>query len=108
MAGGGDASNGSLNRLFRFITGGNEAKQKIAMTTPVFMSGSDSNATMAFVLPAKYKASGAPNPTDGAVKVRELEAGLLQLSCDLKHGILIACRQHDKTAFYRLLPRARR
>ena len=75
MAGGGDASSGSFNRLFRFITGGNEAKQKIAMTTPVFMSGSDSNATMAFVLPAKLEASGAPKPTDGAVKVRELEAG---------------------------------
>src|SRR5512137_1757098 len=74
MAGAGDASSGSFNRLFRFITGGNEAKQKIAMTTPVLMSGSDSNATMAFVLPAKLKARGAPKPTDGAVKVRELEA----------------------------------
>jgi DNA gyrase inhibitor GyrI len=75
MAGGGDASSSSFNRLFRFITGGNEAKQKIAMTTPVFMSGNDSNATMAFLLPAKLKGSGTPKPTDGAVKVRELEAG---------------------------------
>ena len=75
MAGGGEASSSSFNRLFRFITGGNEAKQKIAMTTPVFMSGSDSNATMAFLLPAKLKGSGTPKPTDGAVKVRELEAG---------------------------------
>ena len=75
MAGGGDASSGSFNRLFRFITGGNEAKQKIPMTTPVFMSGSDSNATMAFVLPAKLKGSETPKPTDGSVKVRELEAG---------------------------------
>jgi len=47
MAGGGNGSDGSFNRLFRFITGGNEAKQKIAMTTPVFMSGEDTNATMA-------------------------------------------------------------
>ncbi len=75
MAGGVDASSGGFNRLFRFITGGNEAKQKIAMTTPVFMSGSNSNATMAFVLPAKLKGGGTPKPTDGAVKVRELEAG---------------------------------
>jgi hypothetical protein len=45
------------------------------MTTPVFMSGSDSNATMAFVLPAKLKGSGTPKPTDGSVKVRELKAG---------------------------------
>jgi DNA gyrase inhibitor GyrI len=75
MASGGEASSSSFNRLFRFITGGNEAKQKIAMTTPVFMSGSDSNATMAFLLPAKLKGSGTPKPTVGAVKVRELEAG---------------------------------
>jgi DNA gyrase inhibitor GyrI len=75
MSGGGSGSDGSFNRLFRFITGGNEAKQKIAMTTPVFMSGGDSNATMAFVLPANLKTGPAPQPTDGAVKVRELEAG---------------------------------
>ena len=31
-------ADGSFNRLFTFITGRNEAKQKIAMTTPVFMS----------------------------------------------------------------------
>ena len=71
----GDAADGSFMRLFRFITGGNEGKQKIAMTTPVFMSGGGSNATMAFVLPAKLKRSEVPQPADGAVRVRELAAG---------------------------------
>jgi DNA gyrase inhibitor GyrI len=75
MSSRGSGSDGSFNRLFRFITGGNVDKQKIAMTTPVFMSGGDSNATMAFVLPAKLKAGEVPKPTDGSVKVRELEAG---------------------------------
>ena len=74
-AGGRDGSDGSFMRLFRFITGANEAKQKVAMTTPVFMSGSDTNATMAFVLPAKLKANAVPKPSDGAVTVRELPAG---------------------------------
>ncbi len=70
-----DGGDGSFNRLFRFITGGSESKQKIAMTTPVFMSGNDSNKTMAFVLPTKLKAGEVPRPTDTLVKTRELEAG---------------------------------
>jgi DNA gyrase inhibitor GyrI len=75
MARTGNNADGSFMRLFRFITGGNDAKQKIAMTTPVFMSGSDSNATMAFVLPARLQASTVPKPTDGSLTVRELPAG---------------------------------
>jgi len=75
MTRGGNEADGSFNRLFRFITGGNEAKQKIAMTTPVFMSGSNTNTTMAFVLPAKLKADAVPKPSDAAVTVRELPAG---------------------------------
>lgn len=75
MARGSDGSDGSFNRLFRFISGGNETKQKIAMTTPVFMSGGDTNATMAFVMPAKMKRAEVPRPSDESVKVRELAAG---------------------------------
>lgn len=71
----GNDTDGSFNRLFGFITGRNEAKQKIAMTTPVFMSESDSNRTMAFVLPAKLKSDQVPRPSDGSVTVRELAAG---------------------------------
>ena len=75
MVQGGTGADGSFSRLFRFITGRNEAKQKIAMTTPVFMSGSGSNATMAFVMPAKLKAAEVPRPAEDALKVRELEPG---------------------------------
>jgi DNA gyrase inhibitor GyrI len=70
-----NGSDGSFNRLFRFITGGNEAKQEIAMTTPVFMSGNETNATMAFVMPAKMKTGEVPKPSDGNVTVRELAGG---------------------------------
>jgi len=72
---GSNGSDGSFNRLFRFITGGNEAKQKISMTTPVFMSGNETNATMAFVMPAKMKTGEVPKPSDGNVSVRELAGG---------------------------------
>ena len=64
-------SGGSFNRLFRYITGGNDAGKKIAMTTPVFMAGGES--TMAFVMPADL--GKVPQPTDGSVTVREMPAG---------------------------------
>jgi len=70
-----DGGDGSFGRLFRFITGGNERKEKIAMTTPVFMTGDDTNATMAFVLPAAMRSADVPRPTDSGVTVRELPAG---------------------------------
>jgi len=70
-----DGVDGSFSRLFRFITGGNASKQKIAMTTPVFMSGNETNATMAFVMPAKMKTGEVPKPSDASVTVRELAAG---------------------------------
>lgn len=66
-------SGGSFNRLFRFITGGNREKQKISMTTPVFMSGSQPDDTMAFVMPADV--GKVPQPTDGSVTVREVPGG---------------------------------
>jgi len=65
----------SFGRLFRFITGGNESRQKIPMTTPVFMSGNETNATMVFVMPAKMKSSDVPKPTDTNVHARQIEAG---------------------------------
>ena len=75
MTSGGTGAEGSFNRLFRFITGGNDAKQKIAMTTPVFMSGTGTNVSMAFVMPAKLKTGDVPKPKDEQLRVRELEAG---------------------------------
>ena len=65
----------SFMRLFRFIAGANEAKQKIAMTTPVFMSGSESNRNMAFVMPSEMKPDQVPKPGDGTLHVLELPPG---------------------------------
>jgi hypothetical protein len=75
LGGSRSGDDGSFMRLFRFITGSNEAKEKISMTTPVFMSGSGSNATMAFVMPAKLAGTQVPKPTDGSLRVRELNPG---------------------------------
>ncbi len=72
---GGQGADGSFNRLFRYITGGNEAKEKIAMTTPVFMSANGSNSTMAFVMPAKLGTNQVPRPADGELTVKEIPPG---------------------------------
>ena len=65
----------SFGRLFRFISGNNEARQKIAMTTPVFMRGAATDRAMAFVLPAKLELARVPQPSDAAVGVRESPPG---------------------------------
>ena len=65
----------SFMRLFRFIGGGNQAQQKIAMTTPVLMSDSETNATMAFVMPATLKMNQVPKPSDSGLAVKEIPAG---------------------------------
>ncbi len=64
-----DADNSSFMRLFRYIDGGNVEKEKIAMTTPVFMVGEK----MAFVLPEKHKAA-TPVPASAQVGVDTLKA----------------------------------
>lgn len=62
-------------RLFRFISGGNERGEKIAMTTPVFMErgvggGEDS---MAFVLPEAM--TNAPKPSASEVSLATVPGG---------------------------------
>lgn len=64
-----DADNSSFMRLFRYIDGGNVAKEKIAMTTPVFMV----DGKMAFVVPEKHK-TATPAPASEQVNVETLKA----------------------------------
>ncbi len=64
-----DADNSSFMRLFRYIDGGNAAKEKIAMTTPVFMV----DGKMAFVVPEKYMGA-TPVPASDQVQVDTMKA----------------------------------
>lgn len=68
---------GSFMRLFRYISGGNEADQKVAMTTPVFMEETAQAASgrMAFVIPKDVAAEGAPKPNARDVQIRTREGG---------------------------------
>jgi len=68
---------GSFGRLFRYISGGNENKQKVAMTTPVFMDpkSDESTGQMGFVIPKEVAASTIPQPTNERVHVTERPGG---------------------------------
>lgn len=70
-----DSGDGSFQRLFGFIAGRNEAKQKISMTTPVWIAGPANRRTMAFVLPSQMPNGAIPRPADSKVSVREIPPG---------------------------------
>lgn len=69
----GTDSGSSFQRLFRYISGGNAAEQKIPMTTPVFMGMLESRRSMSFVLPEDMKSAPAPN--DPAIRLASIPAG---------------------------------
>lgn len=73
---------GSFMKLFRYISGANEAKQKISMTTPVFMEPvfmendqADAEVQMGFVMPKEVAVAGVPSPTGPDVDVRKRPGG---------------------------------
>lgn len=85
------AGNEGFRRLFRYISGGNTAQSKIAMTAPVSqVAGSEKIAMtvpvqqtdsgagwrIAFTLPAKYSLDTAPVPTDPRVRIVQVPAKL--------------------------------
>jgi hypothetical protein len=66
--------------LFKYITGANRSKSKIAMTSPVITSKeiamtspvfSDSGS-MSFMVPSMYDAETVPEPTDGRVAISKV------------------------------------
>lgn len=68
----------SFRTLFRYISGANADKTKIAMTSPVFMENGDTEekpGRMSFMIPAKVSEEGTPAPTAEDVAVSELGGG---------------------------------
>ena len=74
---GSQGRDGSFMRLFRYISGANEADQKIAMTTPVFMQEASDKAkgSMGFVMPQQVAEKGVPEPRGEGVQIRERRGG---------------------------------
>ena len=75
MADGKNKQNSGFMNLFRYISGKNEAEQKIAMTTPVFSKTGGDHQEMSFVLPDDVAKNGAPKANNDNVTVTKREAG---------------------------------
>jgi hypothetical protein len=56
--------------LAGYIFGGNEKKEKIAMTSPVVMSMEDT-MTMMFMVPKKYNKENLPKPNQSQIEFKE-------------------------------------
>jgi DNA gyrase inhibitor GyrI len=70
-------NDGSFMRLFRYISGTNEDKQKVSMTTPVFMEreADDRQGQMGFVMPKQVSEQGIPEPTNESVLIQKRVGG---------------------------------
>lgn len=65
-----DASNKGFSILARYIFGGNEKNEKIAMTSPVAMALEDS-ITMMFMVPKSIKREALPKPNQSRIEFKE-------------------------------------
>jgi hypothetical protein len=73
------ASSMAFAPLFRYISKGNKASEKIAMTAPVIAAQSglkteENDWYVSFVMPAGSKFGHLPHPNDPQVKLKELDA----------------------------------
>jgi hypothetical protein len=65
-----EGSGQGFSVLAGYIFGGNEKKEKIAMTSPVVMTMEDS-MTMMFMVPKKYKKETLPRPDQDRIEFKE-------------------------------------
>ena len=83
-----EAGDQAFSKLFRYISGDNrargkiamtapvaqEAREKIAMTAPVGQERTPTGYAVSFMMPAGYTLETLPVPTDPAVKLRQVPA----------------------------------
>ena len=68
-------SNNDFGSLFNYISGNNSAREKISMTSPVYMGDGKGNNVMEFVLPKDFNPSNTPEALSNKVKVFESKPG---------------------------------
>ena len=65
----------NFRKLFNYISGRNDTKEKIKMTTPVTQVEKNGNMSMQFYLPSKFNSDNVPNPSRKDVKIVNIEGG---------------------------------
>ena len=65
----------SFRKLFNYISGNNENKEEISMTTPVTQIKKKGNMTMQFYLPLKFNEDNTPSPSNPDVKILNIKGG---------------------------------
>ena len=69
-----EAGNTAFNRLFRYISGGNRSREKVAMTAPVAQQRVREQWAVSFMMPATYTLETLPAPEDPLVTLRQVPA----------------------------------
>ena len=84
-----DASNVAFRKLFKYISGGNSSRskmamtapvaqqpqaEKIAMTAPVSQRAAEQGWAVSFMMPASYTMETIPLPVDSSIVLREIPA----------------------------------
>lgn len=68
----------SFRQLFRYISGENDQKQKIEMTSPVFVNDkadAKKAGSMSFMIPAEVAKNGSPTPSAEGLVVGKIDGG---------------------------------
>ena len=65
----------SFRKLFNYISGNNENKEKISMTTPVTQIEKKGSMTMQFYLPSKFNKDNTPSPFNSDIKILNIKGG---------------------------------
>ena len=65
----------SFRKLFNYISGNNENKEEISMTTPVTQIEKKGSMTMQFYLPSKFNKDNTPSPSNSDIKILNIKGG---------------------------------
>jgi len=69
-----EAGNKAFNMLFRYISGDNRSRDKVAMTAPVGQQRVQERWAVSFMMPASYTLETLPEPADPKVTLRQVPA----------------------------------